>query len=155
MLLLLLLQWMGAQPVLHWDGKSTVELTVGTPVRVQIPKCCERFAVSTALGPYALTFVGNQTVELTAAAKGRGLIIAWLTNGERINVPLQMSEPPRKPVTLTERKIHPGDATLITLPEDIADLREVPGDGGVELEVTGTSGEKYRVSVTPVPRSAP
>jgi hypothetical protein len=134
-------------PVKEWDGRSAVRLVVGKPVLLHVPKI-SRLAVSVGMGPYDLKSIGNDTIELTGQAPGKGIVLGWRSDETRFQIELEIVEPP----PAAQAKVRAGERVMVTIPEELVDLREAPRDGGTLLIGTGASGARYEISVTPLPK---
>jgi hypothetical protein len=134
-------------PMKEWDGRSVVQLVVGKPLLLHVPKI-SRLAVSVGMGPYELKFIGNDTIELTGQAPGKGYVLGWRSDETRFQIELEIVEPP----PAAHVKVRAGERVMVTIPEELVDLREAPRDGGTLLIGTGASGAQYEISVTPLPK---
>jgi hypothetical protein len=133
--------------VWEWDGHSTVRVEVGKPLLLHLPRLA-RLAVSTGMGPYDLKMLGDDVMELTGEAVGQGQVLGWKSDGSRFEIHLDI----REPASDVQVKARGDEQVMVSLPEELVDLREVPRDGGTLLIGTGASGAQYEISVTPVPR---
>jgi hypothetical protein len=134
-------------PVQQWDGRGPVRVVVGKPLLLHIPKI-SRVAVSVGMGPYDLRFLGDEVVRIDGQSPGKGYVLGWRSDGTRFQIDLDIVTPAPDVVV----KARADDRVMVTIPEELVDMREAPGDGGTRLIVTGASGAQYEISVTPVPK---
>jgi hypothetical protein len=135
------------RPVTEWDGRSRVRVMVGKPLLLHIPKL-SRVAGSVGMGPYGLKILADGVVDLDAQSPGAGVLLGWRSDGTRFQIDLDLVAP----ISDASVRARADDRVMVTIPEELVDLREAPGDGGTLLIGTGASGAQYEISVTPVPK---